>query len=494
VLEFDQSFWRERVQQEELRQLLDAGESEWIEFKRAVPRPDHLLRNLVALANSRGGHLILGVDEAGRVIGVDVDPNALRQTIQHIASRADPALEVTADVLMLDERPVVVVTVPRGWHGPYTIAGTGEVYVRRGSISSAAGGSDLVRVALESALGAFEDAPVEQASLADIDASQFRRYLARRGAGLVPGPDLVETMLRNLGFAAPAHFGASHLVPTVAALLLFGVRPQQFLPQARVEITRFTKEGSGDAAELVIAEATLPEQIEQALGAFERMCRQDVGASVDGTDRGPEYPQATLRELLLNALIHRDYSVRGASVQLRVYPERWEIVSPGRFPGSPPRVGSAQERVARNPRLSEAMRILGYGEGLGLGLARASASLAAVGYPEPSVREGSTSVTVTLAGWTTVARRRALVRRFRDDLVREGGRARLLHALDYLLSHDTLTNAEYRRLTGVSEVTSLRDLRDLVERGFLVRYGAKRGAFYALADGAGPCDTRRRDE
>lgn len=57
-----------------------------------------------------------------------------------------------------------------------------------------------------------------------------------------------------------------------------------------------------------------------------------------------------------------------------------------------------------------------------------------------------------------------------------------------------LTNAEYRRLTGVSEVTSLRELRDLVERGFLVRHGEKRGAFYALADGAGPRDTSRRDE
>jgi ATP-dependent DNA helicase RecG len=162
---------------------------------------------------------------------------------------------------------------------------------------------------------------------------------------------------------------------------------------------------------------------------------------------------------------------------------RWEIVSPGRLPGPLTPADLARgERLARNPRLAEAMRTLGYGEALGLGLAHVRALLERAGYPEPEIREGATSVTVVLAGGAEARRREERLRRYRNALAHGDGHPRQLAALEHLLRHGSLTNADYRRLTSVSDPTALRDLSDLVARGLLVRHGAKRGSYYTAAD------------
>jgi ATP-dependent DNA helicase RecG len=164
--------------------------------------------------------------------------------------------------------------------------------------------------------------------------------------------------------------------------------------------------------------------------------------------------------------------------------DRWEITSPGRLPGplTPADLQRGSERLARNPRLAEAMRILGYGQGLGLGLSQARVQLEAADFPPPMLAESATAVTATLAGGGQARRRLERLRHYRSRLLQQGGTPRQLLALEHFLRHPTLTNTEYRRLADVSDATALRDLTNLVERGLLARHGAKRGAYYTLAD------------
>lgn len=472
----------------DIRNLLAAGESERVEFKQSLPRPTVLLRDIVALANTKGGSIVVGVGPGGRVTGIDPDTVGSENLARYVLTHTDPPLEIAVTSHTLDGRELVVIGVPSGWDKPHTVAGTAEAYVRVGPMSRAATRGDLQRLALEAQLGAFEDAPVIRATLADVDPARFHQYLRRRSDGPLPAPsesDRFRGLLRNLGFATRSGTtDPDAAIPTVAALLLFGRAPQQFLPQARVELARFAGDKPGPAADRTTVGGTLAEQLDGAMDFITRHMR--VAARIEGFRREdlPEYPPEVVRELLLNALVHRDYSLRGMAVQVWMFFDRWEITSPGRLPGplTPADLERSPERLARNPRLAEAMRILGHGEGLGLGLSQARARFEVAGLPPPILAESATTVTVTLIGAGESRRRFERLRHFRNRLVHQGGNPRQLLALEHLLRSPALTNAEYRRLAGVSDVTALRDLTDLVGRGLLVRHGAKRGAYYTLAD------------
>jgi ATP-dependent DNA helicase RecG len=464
--------------------MLDAGEGERVEFKQSLPQPAGLLRDVVAFANTRGGTILVGVRDDGRVIGVSADPSALNQLVAYIRAHTDPPLEIAAEPELVSDHQVVLIHVPRSPQAPILVADAAQAYVRIGTSARLARRADLERLVLEAHPGTFEDAPVPNATVADLDEPRIRDYLGRRGS-TVDQIDLV-LLLRNLGFLSGAVGAEEPPVPTVAAVLLFAGAPQRFLPQARVDLARFPGTEPGPDADRATVDGSLPEQIEGSLAFIRRHMR--VATRVEGF-RGedvPEYPLDAMRELLTNALVHRDYSLRGTATQVWLFHDRWEVSSPGRLSGGLTPVDLETRtavRVARNPRLAEAMRLLGYGDGLGLGLQRIRSLLDRAGLPPARLDERGDAVALTLSGAADAFRRAAQLRHYRNRLAHGGGDLRQLQAIDYLLRHPAITNAEYRQLTGVSGGTALRDLTELVEDGLLVRHGAKRGAYYALAEG-----------
>jgi len=476
------------VQAVDLRSLLAGGESERVEFKRSLPRMPDLVRLIAALANTKGGYILIGVGDGGRVHGAAIDAKTLERLASSLQGQVDPPVNASTEVHTIDDREIVVIEVPRGRDGPYVVAGTGEAYVRVGVDTLPARHSDLQRLALDAQLGSVEDAPVTLARLADLDLTRFEQYLTRRGTPplvLSSAPDQPAVLLRNLGFATRlATAGGDILVPTVAGLLLFGHAPQRFLPQARIDLARFAGDKPDSAVERATIEGTLPEQLSAALEIIGRNMRVAVRVEGFGRAEFPEYPFEAVRELVVNALIHRDYGQRGMAVQVWMFFNLWEITSPGRLPGPllPADLQQRSERVTRNPRLAEAMRILGHAEGIGLGLAGVRGRLETVGLPPLSIVESATSVNVTLHGADEARQRREQQRRYRNLLVHRGGNPRQMLALQHLLDHPAITNAEYRRLTNVSEATALRDLTELVDRGLLARHGSSRGAHYTLTD------------
>jgi ATP-dependent DNA helicase RecG len=484
-----------------VQRLLTAGESQTVEFKRRLPPSAELVRDVAALANTRGGHLLIGVSDTGAVMGLDpeeLEAGRLGRLAEAVRTHTEPPVNLNIEVVAVDGRTVAVVHVPftpNSARAPFAAEdnrGGRAFWVRRGASSAPATMDELRRLVLSSALTPFEDTPVRSAAFGDLDLPRFREYLARRSPGArIPEGVSSSVLLRNAGFAAPRDEGSDSLAPTVGAVLLFGRAPQRFLPLACVELVRFTGDTPGaaqsalGAADRETVAGTLPEQLTGSLDFIRRHMR--VGTHVAGFGREdlPEYPVEAVRELLLNALIHRDYAQTGAPIQVRMYYDRWQFISPGRLPGplTPDALCEAAEggeRFARNPRIAEAMRALGHGEGLGLGLHRAWRALRDTGYPAIQIRETPTSVSFALVGAAGAQERQAWLRRHRDALA-YGGNDRQLRALEYLAGHDVLTNADYRRLTGVVDMTALRDLTDLVERGVLERRGQKRGAYYVVA-------------
>ena len=196
-----------------------------------------------------------------------------------------------------------------------------------------------------------------------------------------------------------------------------------------------------------------------------------------------EYPQAAVREAIVNAVVHREYSRNGQRIRIFMFDDRIEVYSPGSLP---PGVSLEKMRrlepqsVLRNPIVVGVFRDLGsrYIERLGTGVRRMAQAMAEHGLPRPRFEDVGSEFRVTLVGPGE---------RFMADLSARPAWAkglieRQVEAVLYVGEHGRITTGEYRTLVGVADVTAYRDLKDLSDRGLLIRQGKGRGTYYTLVE------------
>jgi ATP-dependent DNA helicase RecG len=343
---------------------------------------------------------------------------------------------------------------------------------------------------------AWEARPVAGATEEDLDPGRVEEYLAhrpgRRGQRAAADPQT----LTRIGCLAPDPADPHTLRPTHAGLLLFGHAPQELIMQAEVVCILFGDEvGLRRYLDRRIVQGTLPQQIDQVEAFLSQ--HMPVSARLEGFHRvdEPAYPLSALREALVNAVVHRDYSLTGEAVRLFYYPDRIEVHSPGPLlPGlhlDDLRAGHVPSRP-RNPLLASLLRDVpgGYMERSGTGITFMIAQMRALGRPDPEFREQNEFV-VTFRH----AAPRAATDGPRDGTARlptgrrepDTGPQRSLDlttrqelALGYVQEHGAITNRAYRALTGVSDTTALRDLEALVRAGTLRGMGQGRSRRYTM--------------
>ncbi len=265
-----------------------------------------------------------------------------------------------------------------------------------------------------------------------------------------------------------------------AALLLFGQEPQRIFPATQVRVARFAGEAIADE-QLPIA-GNLFDQLEETLKALRSMLRVRLeilsggnGDEVASLQRREvwEYPLPALREVLVNALIHRDYTQSG-DIQIRVSEDQLDVWNPGGLPAGLTvedlrRAGHVSR--PRNPLLAQAFYYAGLVEQWGTGTTRMIAACRAAGLPEPEFREEAGGVRVVLS------KDRLTVERLRSAGLNE----RQIQAMAHVKAERRITSQTYQQLTGASKPTATRDLEDLVKRNLLERVGQTgRGTRYVL--------------
>jgi ATP-dependent DNA helicase RecG len=269
-------------------------------------------------------------------------------------------------------------------------------------------------------------------------------------------------------------------VPTVTGLLLFGYEPQVFLPQSGLIVVRFAGtelRGPGGLPGYSRREeiaGPLPRLIEEAWQVIWEEMR--VAAVVKGLVREEksEYPSFAVREALVNAVCHRDYQLAGRRIEIRMFDDRMEVISPGGLPGYITVDNIVEEHFSRNPRLVHGLFQWGFIEELGLGVDRMIEDMVNAGHPPPEFRDTNYAFTVTLKN----TRVRRAVPSWESNM-----NERQLQALSHIQDKRRITNRAYRELCpDVSAETLRLDLVDLVERGILIKVGAKRGTYYILKE------------
>jgi ATP-dependent DNA helicase RecG len=366
----------------ELLEIISNGESSEVEFKRDVLQPHDLAKELVAFSNLSGGMVLLGVEDDGTVSGItraDLEEWVMTACRDKIRPGIIPFYEVVRNVE--PGKDVAIVRVTRGydvhsvWHN-----NRNTYYIRVGTQSREPSPEELGRLFQQRGSFRAELRPVSGATVADLDRRRLRDYFARIRQQEVPADD-DEAGWRSL--LVNTEIMTEEGV-TVGGILLFGTTPNRFLPHAGVDAAAFPGTEKDYAARerlalrgpmtpLLDANGAIVENglVEQALDFVRR--NTPVTADLEGGTRveRPAYPQEVLREAIVNALIHRDYLLSSTDIELAVYSDRLEIISPGRLPnGITPERMRAGTRAARNQLLKDVMRDYRYLEHMGMGIPR----------------------------------------------------------------------------------------------------------------------------
>ena len=377
----------------ELFEIIANGENSGVEFKRDDVRPEQLAKEVVAFANFQGGRILVGVEDDGTTSGLSrPDGEAERWIMDTVFGRyVHPQILPFYEEVLLDEgRRVAVVTIEAGVSKPYVLRHNDreDIYVRVGSTSRLASREQQARLFAAGAMLHAETMAVSGTSLADLHLERLTDYLT--GFIRDPAPPGDEAgwheRLSGLGFAAPAPDG--RYLCSIAGLLLFGRNPRRALPQSGVRWMAFdsddkeyqalddfnldgplvplTRRTSGGVE---VVEPGLIERVMERIGPFVSVEDAEVN---EGLRRGRRYhyPLEAIREALLNAIVHRDWT-RSVEVEIVAYRDRLEVTSPGALQNSMTVAKMlAGQRSPRNPILVDVCRDYGYVDARGMGVRR----------------------------------------------------------------------------------------------------------------------------
>ena len=448
---------------------LEHGPGQAIAFMPS-PDPARLAELLIAFANSDGGTVLMGIDEEGR-LNESLMFEEVDDVLRLALARCRPGVRTEWRHGQVEEGEAVALYVPRSTD--LHSLEDGRVLIRTGAQNRPLGGSEIRQLAVTKSTGEYETRAVPGASPADLDPQMVAEYRAKRAERLRRPLEADDSSLLQRAGAL-----AEDGTPTVCGLLLFGREPQSLLPQSGLIVVRFAgtePRGPGGLPGYSRREeitGPLPKLIEAAWQVVWEEMR--VAAVVTGLVREEkgEYPSFAVREALVNAVCHRDYQLTGRRIEIRMFDDRLEVISPGGLPGYITVDNIVEEHFSRNPRLVNGLFQWGFIEELGLGIDRMIEDMANAGHPNPEFRDTPYAFTVTL----------------RNTRVRRAAPAwgpsmneRQLRALAYLQDNGRITNREYSQLCpDVSSETLRLDLADLVQRGLLLKIGAKRGTYYIL--------------
>ncbi|GAB4508841.1 MAG: ATP-binding protein [Anaerolineae bacterium] len=470
---------------QDLQALIQKGRSRSTEWAAAHVSADDIALTLNGMANSAGGMYLIGVEADGLVTGVSNAAEVVDRVIA-AALRLDPPLILPIpQVVDLAGKSVVAATIPAGM--PRVYAYNGRYMHREDASTAPLSPQSLRQLFIRRGEISFEAEPAPNTTSDDLDWDKVNAYTSQL-KGL--GESDTKTILIQRGCLIQQ---GEHLLPTHAGLLLFGKTPQRVLHSAEVMAARFAGDTMSDTFTKQDITGTLPDQLRRVETFLVDHLRKDVRLQQTMKRKEDyEYPLEAARELVVNAVAHRDYSIRGDGIRLFLYKDRMEVISPGKLPGPVTIANIKDERFSRNPIIVQVLSDMGFIEKLGYGVDRVIELMAQQGLRAPEFHETAGGFRVVLYSTAAEQPRRpinppqenpAVIAEVLKDYEGVQINPRQEAAIAYLREpgHSRITNSELQRLyPDVHAETIRRDLADLVTKNILSKRGQKRGSYYVL--------------
>lgn len=355
----------------ELQSQISLGEDSRRQFKADVRNAESLASEMAAFANSEGGTIYLGVADDGSTPGLDqADVARINQLVSNAASQLvkSPLTVRTENVALKSGRVVIVLTVPKGLDKPY-FDKNGVIWLKTGADKRRVNSKEELRRLFQMTDQFHADELPTRAGLDKLDKLRFRDFL--RDIYEQDYPDDLEELTRLL---QNMNLATDDGVLNLAGLLMFAERPERIKPQFVVKAIRYpgNQIHATDYSDTEDFAGPLPKIFQDALAFVMRnLHKVQAGRGVNAPGQ-PEIPESVFEELLVNALVHRDYLV-SAPVRLFIFDNRIEIFSPGHLPNNltVEKIRTGNSNI-RNPILVSyvAKGLLPY-HGLGSGIKRA---------------------------------------------------------------------------------------------------------------------------
>ncbi len=452
----------------ELKYLLKEGESETVEFKPSLSQMDKITESISAFSNMKGGTVVIGVSDKGEVLGIDIGKNTIESLANQIKQNTDPMAYPSIRVEENNNRQVVIIEVGESKQKP--VLAFGRAFMRVGKSNQKLGFEKIRTLALETSKVHWDERVCEDASLEDLDEEKVKWFLKearhKRGLDINENSPVEETLLRLKLLKSGK--------PTNGALLLFAKDLQRRFIQSEVKCIRF--KGVGVTGEMIDLRTVDGDVFEQLIEA-EKFVFNNIALSawiedekIQRQERW-EYPPKAIREVLANAISHRDYEIT-SKVQVRIFDDRMEFWNPGRLPEgwTVETLKKAHESIPRNPSIAKQFFWVKYIEEVGTGTNKIIEWCIDWGLPEPEFELKETSFVVTF-------RKSKLTDEYLEQL---GLNERQKKAIIYLKKHGKIDRKTYSTISNVEKTLAYEELTDLINKELLDMAGTGKGIHYIL--------------
>lgn len=464
------SFSVKKVNDEEVELLLNTAEGHFVDLKGIDISPASLTKTVSAFANTAGGEIFVGIDEQVGASGKErvwrgfENPEAANGMVQAIEAMSPLGNHYAIEFFQNNKEAGLIGHLTIFKSREILSASNGKVFVRRGAQKLPVEGDEAIRrLKLDKGITTFED------ELLDVEVREITNSATT-----------IEFMLNVVPTSEPDVFLEKQRVvvkerPTVAGVLLFSEIPQAILPKrSAIKIFRYSTKGEGERDTLAFDPLTIEGPLYDLIYAAVEKSREVIESIQKLGPSGLEavsYPEEALHEIVTNAVLHRDYSI-AADVQIRIYDDRVEIESPGKLAGHVTVANVLKEQYARNPKV---VRLINKfpnppNKDVSEGLNTAFEAMEKLRLKAPELVEQDNSVLVTLKHERLASP---------EQLV-----------MEYMNSHEEITNLVARDLTGIRSENSMKEVfYRLRNRGLLEQVPGKLGnkaAWRKVTQGAKP--------
>jgi len=350
----------------ELKERIAKGEDLHTEFKELIESNEDLAKSIVCFANTDGGQIIIGVTKGGEIVGVDNIDETLRRIDDVAFNRCEPPVSVITETMRINEKILVIINVPKGEQRPYRTQ-SGFYYIRSGNRCRQASRQELLRMFQATESLFYDEIEIKKAKFYDLDIEEFVNFVNKFiGLNVSMESENLKHLMKNLKVISERE------IPTLAGILFFGKKPQFFLPYAKVICAYIEgKDISVPPSDKKEMMGRIPFLLEDIVKFLRLYLREEHKIEGFESEIHPEIPEEALREAIINAIAHRDYTIT-APIRILVFNDRIEIRSPGKLPNTVTiesiKIGGSH--VLRNPTIYNFFVKMGLVTDVGSGVLR----------------------------------------------------------------------------------------------------------------------------
>lgn len=462
-----------------LEELYTKKEGQTYDRKSARKDPKGLSNHIVAFANADGGTLVIGIEDDYTVTGIDDYHNNINDILRVPFDYCTPSVRVITETIECTDKSgnpnhLLVMTIPQS---PELHANQqDEVYYRMGDKSKKLKFDERLQLMYAKGSRYYEDEPVYRSSMEDIDFNFLAEYCKKIGY-----KKSAEEYIRQNNDFIVNHNGREEM--SGAAILLFGKNPQRFFKRARVRFIRYDGTEAKVGTEMNVIkdemfEGRILDMVRNSLDFVRSQIKEHTKLGTDGLfHTTSEYPEFAWKEIIINAVAHRDYSIKGTDIQIKMFDDKITVESPGILPGIVRLNNLRTVHFSRNPNIARFLHEYDYVQEFGEGVDRMFNEMEAAGLPAPEYCNNAFMLNATIRNGVINETDGVINDVINEAIKISSTEQSVLYAIK---KNQKITKFELQKETSLGKSTIDRAIKALKEKCFIERVGSNKTGYWKI--------------